>query len=175
MDRREFIKIIGISSSAVAVTSIFGLPAQAARTSKFDPDEYANRILKGDRTTLAEAPGIPPRAMNQVGELLFLKITTGVPCTDAGKSTFQDFISLRCVPWHMCDSVTRRISKSRKGELQGWLLGHMKLRARILAAMDDERETNHHIRPHGNMYRWPNRMPKRTVPFNEPAYWNDEK
>lgn len=177
INRRNFLKTIGIGVASVGAISILGLPVAAVEApKKFNPDEFTDRILKGDRTILEEAKGIPPRMMNRVGELLYVKIAIKqYPYSEESKTNFLDFLTLRCVPWDMCDSVTRRIAHRRQHvNLQKWMLGHAKVRARILAGMDekDPRQIDYHL-PGGNKHRWSSRMPKRGVPFNEPEYWDE--
>lgn len=175
--RREFLKSTGAVVAGIVAAPLIAqakeTPPQPAETPQkakpFDPDAFAERILQGDRTTLDEAPGIPPRAIAQVGERIFVKIfKKNYQQTPEGIKTFQDFITLPCVPWNMCDSICRRICKRREVSAQKWLLGHEKLRARILNVLG-----NTELAQYPSQYWWRNRMPKRGIPFNEPEYWNE--
>lgn len=174
MSRRTFLKTTGAVVAGVVIVPLIAHEAYAQapepEVPPFDPDALAERILKGDRTAIKEAKGVPPRAINQVGERLYIKIVIQrYPLTLEGKLCFQEFMCLKNLPWSTMDHICRRMCKRRDVDAQKWLLGHAGLRERVLEALGgDEREDRHSpISKHW----WPESCMPRRVNTLDPEVW----
>lgn len=135
MTRRGFLTAATACGVAViAFSTVHAEPTTAPI--RFNPKDFAHRLLTGDKTALPEALGIPPRARNQVAEHCYIKIVKDkYPLTPEAKHNFQEFITAPQTPWDTMDHVCRRLARRREANAQQWLLGHKRLRERILTAL----------------------------------------